>query len=497
MSMCSGATPPTGPELCKWLNEVSILCLCDVCDTEPVAGQIMQWQMVDGKLQLCPVDLATAQFDCSFLNSCDLQDLSNVAGNPNNGDVWVFDESVGLTVPRSINGLVCAALPDCELEQIGNVAPGAEENDVLVYVNGNWVPRDLSGFICSTVATDCPGGGTVTAAEICAAVAANCNSGLTVDDSDPTAPLLCFTDNAGAETKINVCDLIAPCVPCVAPVFSNTVAAGGIDGWQFTGDQTPVTFPVDGSSATIISTGTPTDPSEVYSADFETWLQLTAEECLDGVDPTTPIEVTYSAVHTGTGDQAYEIHLPGSTVVATNSPAAPTGGDSQSMQVPSGTTVNEFVTFSIPLADLLAGVRLHTHSVGQPVFPNGEIVDNVAVAVDLSALDAACGDCTGGGGGPVTVDDVCAAIASLTPVADCATAIHEGSVVTADCTAIPYTVVTADAQSLEWNDQNPGWIDPTTVPEWAELRLCNGHTGSEIWRNLQDTQGVLQWHQGY
>ena len=56
-------------------------------------------------------------------------------------------------------------------------------------------------------------------------------------------------------------------------------------------------------------------------------------------------------------------------------------------------------------------------------------------------------------------------------------------------------VIEADAGSLPWDATNPTWIDPAGVDLWCELRLSNGVTGSELWRNLADTNGVLSWHQ--
>ena len=207
-AMCS-STPPTGPELCEWLGEVSVRCHCDVTDDPPLPGQILQW---NGEEHVY-VDIAAAQVDCSLMAGCTFQDLGNVANaEPNEGNVYVV-------------------------------------------VNGNLVPRDLSGFVCATIRDDC--------------------------DLDLT---------------VDLCD------------------------------------------------------------------ELQQVETVPG--------------------------------------------------------------FS---------------------------------------------ECTGG--------------------------LIQREIVTTSCDSIPWCVVQADAVGQEWDANNPNWIDPATVPEFCEMRLCNGHTGSELWTVLNDTQGVPQWHQ--
>lgn len=64
-----------------------------------------------------------------------------------------------------------------------------------------------------------------------------------------------------------------------------------------------------------------------------------------------------------------------------------------------------------------------------------------------------------------------------------------------DCYKIPQCIVYADAGGQEWDENNPGWIDPASVDKWCELRLDNGITGCELWRQLHDVNGVPQWHQ--
>lgn len=50
-----------------------------------------------------------------------------------------------------------------------------------------------------------------------------------------------------------------------------------------------------------------------------------------------------------------------------------------------------------------------------------------------------------------------------------------------------------DAGGVAWTAGNSAWIDPTTQPEWAELRVRNTPNGSEIWRNMANAAGVLEW----
>lgn len=94
--------------------------------------------------------------------------------------------------------------------------------------------------------------------------------------------------------------------------------------------------------------------------------------------------------------------------------------------------------------------------------------------------------------------DLCSALSALTAApaaADCTGGLLVRQLVTSDCDTIPYCVVKADAANQTWDDQNPGWVDPATVPRFCRLELCNGHTGDEIWVMLHDTQGAPQWHQ--
>jgi hypothetical protein len=189
-----------------------------------------------------------------------------------------------------------------------------------------------------------------------------------------------------------------PPPPPVCPEFiwEGTAGSGMTGSWSYTGSGGPVTFPVDGSDGTLITAGTPDDPSEIYSDDIETTFMLTSEACLDLVDPSTLLTVRYDALHAAPGgDIAYEIHLFNGSVSGTNSLAGPNlGADTQSMQVAAGSPyVAEWVEFEVTLADALAGMVFHTHSLGQ-TFPGanlGELVDAAQLSIDLSPLSVPCG----------------------------------------------------------------------------------------------------------
>ena len=50
-----------------------------------------------------------------------------------------------------------------------------------------------------------------------------------------------------------------------------------------------------------------------------------------------------------------------------------------------------------------------------------------------------------------------------------------------------------DAGGTAWTTGNSAWIDPEDQPEWAELRVSNTATGSQLWRNMANAAGVLEW----
>lgn len=185
-----------------------------------------------------------------------------------------------------------------------------------------------------------------------------------------------------------------PPPPPICPTFiwEGNEGSGQTGTWAFSGSGNVATFPIDGSSGTLVSPGTPADPSEIYSADIETTFGLTPEACLSLADPNTKIRVRFDGVHTVPGgDIAYEIHLIGAQVVASNSAAgANVGQETQSMVCNSG-TCNEFVEFEVTLAQIMAGMTFHTHSLGQLQFPLGEILESAMLTADLSELSLACG----------------------------------------------------------------------------------------------------------
>ena len=50
-----------------------------------------------------------------------------------------------------------------------------------------------------------------------------------------------------------------------------------------------------------------------------------------------------------------------------------------------------------------------------------------------------------------------------------------------------------DGAGAAWNAGNTNWIDPTTCPEWSELRVSNTSNGSHVYRCLSNTAGALVW----
>jgi hypothetical protein len=66
----------------------------------------------------------------------------------------------------------------------------------------------------------------------------------------------------------------------------------------------------------------------------------------------------------------------------------------------------------------------------------------------------------------------------------------DGTVV---CVPGPPQVFEADANGDEWDNDNPGWVDPASAPKWAELRVTNTNTGCEIYRRVLDVLGQPQW----
>lgn len=94
------------------------------------------------------------------------------------------------------------------------------------------------------------------------------------------------------------------------------------------------------------------------------------------------------------------------------------------------------------------------------------------------------------------VADLCPSLSSLPTVPAGVNVEHTiGLGDDGNCYRVDACIVYADAGGADWDENNANWIDPTTVAKWCELRLDNGLTGCEIWRNLDDVNGVLQWHQ--
>lgn len=58
----------------------------------------------------------------------------------------------------------------------------------------------------------------------------------------------------------------------------------------------------------------------------------------------------------------------------------------------------------------------------------------------------------------------------------------------------PTKVIEVDAQGLEWDPDNPNWIDPADVPKWCILRMINAHNvGCQTWTRLEDMLGNPDW----
>ncbi len=52
-----------------------------------------------------------------------------------------------------------------------------------------------------------------------------------------------------------------------------------------------------------------------------------------------------------------------------------------------------------------------------------------------------------------------------------------------------------DCGGLLWTAANPNWVDPSSVPEWSEIRLRNTPAGSQVYRAVKDAVGSLEWRQ--
>ena len=50
-----------------------------------------------------------------------------------------------------------------------------------------------------------------------------------------------------------------------------------------------------------------------------------------------------------------------------------------------------------------------------------------------------------------------------------------------------------DAGAAAWTAGNGNWIDPTTQPEWSELRVLDTLNGSELYRCMANVSGTLEW----
>ena len=47
---------------------------------------------------------------------------------------------------------------------------------------------------------------------------------------------------------------------------------------------------------------------------------------------------------------------------------------------------------------------------------------------------------------------------------------------------------------LPWDEENPNWIDPETIPKWTILRMTNAWAvGCQTWTRLVDMLGNPQW----
>lgn len=54
--------------------------------------------------------------------------------------------------------------------------------------------------------------------------------------------------------------------------------------------------------------------------------------------------------------------------------------------------------------------------------------------------------------------------------------------------------IEVDALMLPWDEENPNWIDPETIPKWTILRMTNAWAvGCQTWTRLVDMLGNPQW----
>lgn len=64
------------------------------------------------------------------------------------------------------------------------------------------------------------------------------------------------------------------------------------------------------------------------------------------------------------------------------------------------------------------------------------------------------------------------------------------------CVQVPFSLLYVDGLDQPWEEGNPNWIDPASIPKWCELRLSNGLTGCEVWGRDEDVDTAApQWQQ--